>query len=123
MGYIKFVRKRTCKVSKSGPQTKGFALSLPSMLFVHIINVFWKNVKSLSPEFWDYRHGPPRPAHLCYASIKTAPTLELDGSDFCERTIHWLTECLAAYTSVAKIKRNPNFSNGIAGMTDTLQIP
>jgi uncharacterized protein len=60
---------------------------------------------------------------LCYASIKTAPTLELDGSDFCERTIHWLTECLAAYTSVAKIKRNPNFSNGIAGMTDTLQIP
>lgn len=50
MGYIKFVRKRTCKVSKSGPQTKGFALSLPSMLFVHIINVFWKNVKTVAAQ-------------------------------------------------------------------------
>lgn len=39
---------------------------------------------------------------LCYASIKTFPALELDGSDYCERTIHWITECLAAYTSVEK---------------------
>lgn len=60
---------------------------------------------------------------LCYASIKTFPTLELDGGDYCERTVHWLTECLAAYTSVAKAKQKLVFSNGIAGMTDILQIP
>ena len=55
---------------------------------------------------------------LCYASIKTFPALELDGSDYCERTIHWITECLAAYTSVEKKGQKLNFSNGIAGMAD-----
>lgn len=59
---------------------------------------------------------------LCYASIKTFPSLKLDGNDYCEKTVQWLTECLAAYTSVAKTKRKLNLSSNISGMTENSRI-
>lgn len=58
---------------------------------------------------------------LCYASIKTSPTLELDGKNFCKRTKEFLVNCLAAYTSIAKKKRF-NLPKGIEGMSNSSHL-
>lgn len=57
---------------------------------------------------------------VCYASIKSFPSLELDGDDFCEKTIRSLTEYLAAYTNAVKTKKELNFATGISGMLEKL---